>query len=340
MLSLGQVADVNPSIEQYGAVGETLWIVDEEHERPPKETDFQLATFGRVPSRKDSMSNLRINTSASTDFHERYMESEEEPSPSPDSEPESTSSKEEEPRHKVPAASIIEPDAPTESSICEDSKTEIATAVPIMVVGRPKLVDISSLAPMQKRKRMNKQPSSRSLIKHTATHIAAPSGGDGIVVVEEPAKAVTPEEHLPQRKDSLSIPAPDSWLPDDVTIVQEEDDHHLPLEFDLRRPPSYNDYDPYSLDPPRLSPRNSYHSSKKPGSIARARSNTPITSGGNGWKGLSRSLSLAKRQALHRGDQQIAKRPKMIARAADDRGEPVMIPAYPLDESDRKVSRG
>lgn len=306
---------------------EPLWAVEEDYERPHKEMDFPLAPLGKIPSRKESMNKLRINTYPSADLHERYMESEEEPSPSPDTQSESG---EEEPKHKIPAASTTEAAQP---AVIEEYKAEIATAVPIMAVGRPKLVDITNIAPMQKRKRTDKQQLSRSAVKNAASHIAASTRENGPSVAKEATKVVTPEEPIPKRKDSVSVPAPDSWLPDHVTIVQEEDEHYFP-DLELRNPPSYNDYDPYSLDPPRLSPRNSYNSGKKPGSVARARCNTPIPGSNNGWKGLTRSLSIAKRQALHRGDQQVAKKPKMIARAANEREDPLMIPAFHVDEKD------
>lgn len=330
MLAPRQILSVNSSIETNEGMGEPLWAVEEDYEQLQKEMDFPLAPVGRVPSRKDSMNNLRINTYPSSDLHERYMESEEEPSPSPDSDSESY---DQELRHKAPASSISEASEPL---YIEEYKAEIATAVPIMAVGRPKLVDITNLAPMNKRKRTDKMQLSRSAVKNTAARIPATTSENSAVVAQEATKAITPESDLPKRKDSLPALVPESWLPDDVTIVQEENeenDHYFP-DLELRNPPSYNDYDPYSLDPPRLSPRNSYNSGKKPGSVARARnnSNPPIAPNNNGWKGLTRSLSIAKKQALHRGGQQVNKRPKMVARAANEREDPEMIPAFPFDE--------
>ena len=322
-----QLANVKPSIETDEAVNEPLWTLEEAYKEPQQEVDFPLAVLGKVPSRKDSMNNLRINTYTSSDLHERYLESEEEPSPSPDSDFENN---DDQLKHK--AAGTLASDS-SEPMLVEEYKAEIATAVPIMAVGRPKLVDITNLAPMHKRKRTDKPQLSRSVAKIAIARVSTPTSENGPFIVKEATKVATPEDHLPKREDSLSVPAPDSWLPDDVTIVQEEEDHYFP-DLELRNPPSYNDYDPYSLDPPRLSPRNSYNSGKKPGSVARARnnSNPPLVANTNGWKGLTRSLSIAKKQTLHRGDHQVAKKTKMIARAANEREDALVLPEFPYDE--------
>ena len=332
MLAPRQLTGVELSIEPHEAMGEHLWAVEDDYERPQKEMDFPLATLGKVPSRKDSVNNLRINTYPTSDLHERYMESEEEPSPSPSPDSE-TESNDEELKHKAPATSTTET---FEAAPIEESTAEIATAVPIRVVGRPKLVDIVTLAPMHKRKRTDKSILLRSVVKNSAARNSVIIGDKNPALVQEAAKNEISEGNPPKRMDSLSAPAPDSWLPDDVPVLQEvlreEGDHYFP-DLELRNPPSYNDYDPYSLDPPRLSPHNSYNSSKKPGSVARARNNStaPGAMNNNGWKGLTRSLSIAKKQTLHRADHQVTKKPKMIARAANEREETLAIPAFPLD---------
>ena len=325
-----QLASARPSIESSDTLSEPLWIVDEDYERPQKEMDFPPVALSKVPSRKDSMHNLRINTYAKAELPDRYMSSEEETSPSPDSE----TCEEEELKHK--STSIIHGDETseptTEPAITEEYKAEIAVAVPIFV-GRPKLVDITNLAPMHKRKRSAEMPITlRHAVKRATPINPATTDENSPFVAHDATKVITPEQSLPKRKDILPMLAPESWLPDDVTVVQQEEaeDHYFP-DLELRNPPTYKDYDPYSLDPPRLSPRNSYSSKggKKPGSVARARnnSNPPITTN-NGWKGLTRSLSLAKKQTLHRGDHQVAKKPKMIARGADERQQTPVIPAF------------
>ena len=336
-----------PSIENNETMGEPLWAVSEDYERPQKETDFPPLALCRAPSRKESTNNLRINTYMKSDLPDRYLSSEEEPSPSPDSE--TYEEAEEELKHKAClthvdevsesiSESISEPvSEPTaEPSAVEEYKTETAVAVPIFV-GRPKLVDITNLAPMHKRKRAatEKQMLLRSAVKKAASSISIKPDENSPFVMEEAIQNVTPGEELPKRKDSLNMPAPDSWLPDDATLVQEdeEEDHYFP-DLELRKPLSYKDYDPYSLDPPRLSPRNSYSKNgNRPGSVARARNkSSPPMAMNNGWRGLTRSLSIAKRQTLHQGDYQVAKKSKMIARAANERAETPMIPPFPLGE--------
>lgn len=311
-------------------MGDQLWVVDEAYERSGKEMDLPSTTISKVLSKKETKSHLRINTYGEADLYDRYMSSEEEPSPSPDSEAESN---EEELVHKVPET-IVE--ANTEPVTADEYEAETAIAVPILAIGSARLIDITNLAPMHKRKRTDKSVLSRSAAKNAALRMPTVTDENKTSVAPQAKKSVPSEEGLPKRKDSLRSRAPDSWLPDDaVHIVQEEDeeDEHYFPDLELRKAPTYNDYDPYSLSPPRLSPRNSYKStSKKPGSVARARnnSNPPMTMNSGGWKGLTRSMSLAKKQTLHRTDRQISKKPKMIARAANEREEPLMIPAFPF----------
>lgn len=308
-------------------MGDQLWFVDEVSERPEKETGTLSATStGRS---KDTSNHLRINTYSKADFHDRYMSSEEEPSPSPDSDTESNA---EELKHKIPEKVV---EATTEPATVDEYEAEIAIAVPILAMGKPRLVDVTNLAPMHKRKRTEKLLLSRSAVKNAALRMPIVTDGTKPFVALEATKLATPEERILKRKDSNRSLAPDSWLPDHgVHIVQEEeeeDEHYFP-DLELRKAPTYNDYDPYSLSPPRLSPRNSYNSSsKKPGSVARARdhSNPPIIMN-DGWKGFTRSMSLAKKQIRHRADHQISKRPKMIARAANEREEALIIPEFPF----------
>ena len=312
-------------------MGDRLWVVSEVHERLDKETDIPSTATGGLNSKKDTQKHLRINTYSNADLHYRYMSSEEEPSPSPDSD---TEGNQEEFKHTLPQK-IVE--TTTEPVTDDDYEAKIAIAVPIIAM-RPKLVDITKLAPMYKRKRTEGLTLSRSAVKNAAHRVPPVRDGTQPFVAHEIAKVATPDDRVAKRKDSLRSLAPNSWLPDDgVHIVheeEEEDEHYFP-DLELRKAPTYNDYDPYSLSPPRLSPRNSYNTTnKKPGSVARARnnSNPPITMN-SGWKGLTRSMSLAKRQALHRGDHQVSKKPKMIARAANEREETLVIPAFPLGNS-------
>ena len=304
-----------------------LWIVDEAYERSEKGTDLPSTTAGRVSLKKNTQHHLRINTYSKANLHERYMSSEEELSPSPNSDTESNNKKL---KHEVPEKVL---EATIDPVTSDEYEAEVAIAVPIFAMGRPKLVNITKLAPMHKRKRTEKSAFARSAVNNAALRMATVTNGTKPFVALEAAKVATSEERLP-KQDSLRSLAPDSWLPNDsVHIVQEEgqeDEHYFP-DFELRKAPTYDDYDPYSLSPPRLSPRSSYNStSKKPGSVARARnnSNPPITMN-SGWKGLTRTMSLAKKQSPHLADHQVSKRPKMIARGADEREQALVIPAFP-----------
>lgn len=309
-------------------MGDQLWIVDEAYERPEKDTEFSLKTVGNMPPKKDTQKQLRINTYSKVDPHDRYMSSEEEPSPSTYSDTDN----EEDFKHKALEQMV---DTTSELIAADEYEAKIAVAVPIIAM-RPKLVDIINLAPMHKRKRTEKSALPRSAVKNAALRMPIVIDGAKPLVAEA-TKVATPEERLSKRKDSLRSLVPDSWLPDDtVHIVQEEEeeDEHCFPDLELRKAPTYDDYDPYSLRPPRLSPRNSYNTaSKQPGSVARARKNSsPPINMNSGWKGLTRSMILAKKQTLHRTDHQVFKKPKMIARAADEREEPLVIPAFPFGD--------
>lgn len=307
-------------------MGDHLWVLDNAYEKTEKDMELSSTTTGRMSLKKDTPNHLRINTYSKADLHDRYMSSEEEPSPGPDSD---TESNEEELKYNVPekVAEVF-----TEPATIDEYEAHIAIAVPILARGSARLVD---LAPMHKRKRTEKSSQFRVAIKNAALRMPTATDEDKPSVALEATKPVTPDDSLPKRKDSLRSLTTDSWLPEDsVHIVQEEEDEdgqYFP-DLELRKAPTYHDYDPYSLSPPRLSPRNSYNSgSKKPGSVARARnsSNTPMAMN-SGWRGLTRSMSLAKKQTLHRADHQIFKKSKMIARAANEREEPVTIPAFPF----------
>ncbi|KAK4694161.1 hypothetical protein P7C71_g3371, partial [Lecanoromycetidae sp. Uapishka_2] len=320
-----QLAKARPSIENHECTDKHPWIVDEDYETPQKEVDLPSAPLVKIPSKKNSRANLRIDTYTSTGLHARYESSEEEPSPSPDSETEEL-------KHKTPATYS---DYDTESSAGDEYKAEIAVAVPIFV-GRPKLVDITKLAPMYRRKRTAKPMLSRPSMKLAASRLPAIADENSPFVAQEVTMVGNTQDELPKRKDSLSTlgaDAPESWLPDDATAHGEEKEHYFP-DLELRNPPTYTDYDPYSLDPPRLSPRNSYaKSGKKPGSVARARTNSiPPNAMNHGWKGLGRTLSLTKKQTLLHSDHQLVKKPKMIARAANEREEIPTIPAFPFGD--------
>ena len=299
---------------------EHVVIVGDDYEKPQKEMDFPSATHGS-PINSKSRTNLRINTYSKTELHDRYMSSEEEPSPSPHSE----DSYEDELKHKSSAKFEETAELPT----IIDIEAEIAIAVPILALGRPKLVDITNLAPMRKRKqRIPKSQNPHTTFKHHGSRLPAVTDENTPFPANEAAEVVSsppPKANAAlRRKESRPVlTAPESWLPDDAAASAEESS--MP-RLDVRRTPSYHDYDPYSLEPPRLAacPR---------GSVARARGNTdppPTNHHSSGWKGLTRSLSLAKKQHSHR---QMTKKPKMIARGANEREDPLVIPPFPFEET-------
>ncbi|KAI4242294.1 MAG: hypothetical protein L6R42_011055, partial [Xanthoria sp. 1 TBL-2021] len=174
---------------------EHIWLVQEDFEKPQKAMDFPSANLKSKMSRHD----LRISPYSKSDLHERYMSSEEEPSPSPDSsDAESTAS--DELKHKSSSRVL----APTEetpldlSSIESDTTTAIAVAMPIVAYGRPKLIDITNLAPIHKRKRTIKQPvgPSTTMAKQTLTRtISTPRLTENKpFIANEAAEMVLPTE--------------------------------------------------------------------------------------------------------------------------------------------------
>ena len=303
---------------------EHLWAVEEDYEQPQKEMDFPNAKLSRQPPRQKSRNALRINTYPKAELHERYLSSEEEPSPSPSDDIENHDVRVESKSAEASADDVVDLSKVTES------KAEIAIAVPIMALGRPKLIDITNLAPMHKRKRVSQPLAPTSTNKKVASGASRTDVENIPSLARSSTSAYVPERKpvAPRRKDSLPpMKAPESWLPEEEPELLGDREHYFPL--DIRPTPAYRDYDPYSLDPPRLSRTNSPTSTKD---VVRARvnSNPPLIVGGAGWKGLTRSLSLAKRQSMQQS-RQVVKKPKMIARGATEREEMPIIPPFPFE---------
>jgi len=297
-----------------------------------QEMDFRPPSLSKIPSRKPSGKHLRISTYTASDLHERYLSSEEEPSPSPDTDHEDPDAQ----KLKGQSDETAEPhnDETDEPNTTEEFGAKVAIAVPILALGRPKLVDITNLAPMHKRKRSAEKAILRTTIKHKTTFTAVEKDENAPFVTQEAPKIAPPQDYPPRPEESLPDPAPETWLPEEcVHIVHEGDDY--PPQLELRQALTYSDYDPFSLDPPRLSPRNSYSApANNKGSVSRARKASrvpPAMSNHPAFKGLGRSLSMAKKQeAQHpRG---AAKKPKMLARAANERDTP-SIPGFLLNSS-------
>ena len=315
-----QEASARNSTESDETLKEQVIIVGDDYEKPQKEMDFPSVEPRTMSSNHKTRNNLRINTLSKTEMHDRYMSSEEEPSPSPDSE----KSHDEELKHK---SSVRFAEEPSDMFTTGEGQAEIAIAVPILCLGRPKLVDITNLAPIHKRK----QRIPKSQVLHTASKVRTIR--IPVVVDEntpfpahEAAEVVTspPVEifQAPKRRVSRpSLTATASWLPDDETLPS-DDEHYFP-KLDVRRTPSYRDYDPYSLEPPRLT---------APCKVSRARGSSGSPSANlnpSSWKGLTRSLSLAKKQSNH---LQVAKKMKMVARGANEREEMLAIPPFRFED--------
>ena len=311
--------DSTDSIER-----EHLWVVEEDYEQRRKEMDFPTTKLSRQPPQKKSRNTLRINTHPNAELHERYQSSEEEPSPSPS---ETIENHDEPVRHK---SSTGVNDTIDLSKVTE-SKAEIAVAVPIMAIGRPKLIDITNLAPLHKRKRVSQPPAPHSLSKKVTSTSSNMDVENMPSLNRDPTDMFVPKRKpiAPKRQDSLrSFHAPETWLPEEDPEALEADEHYFPL--DVRPTPAYRDYDPYSLEPPRLSRTNSPTSMKE---VVRARvsSNPPLTVKTARFKGLTRSLSLAKRQGAQ-PQRSLVKKPKMVARGANEREDMLTIPPFPFEE--------
>ncbi|KAL8922441.1 MAG: hypothetical protein Q9208_005163 [Pyrenodesmia sp. 3 TL-2023] len=359
---------------------EQIWLVEEDYQKPQKEMDFPSASL----SNKMSHQNLRLNTYSKGDLHDRYMSSEEEPSPSPDSsDAESTHS--EELKHKS-SSRVLGEEAPIDLSILEsDAQTAIAVAMPIVAYGRPKLIDITSLAPMQKRKRAIKQPVAPSstlskqqtltrtrtaeethkpFIANEASEMAVPlekaadiTRKQVIMAASRPLKGEE-QQNGKQRRPPISS-APASWLP-----VEEDAQHHDNTTDDERDswfPSDRDTYEPYNLEP--IQPRQPQHSPifqrKRDNSNPFTIVNTATLGVG---KGLTRTWSIAKKGVGHHGssssasssarassshareerprfeqktyqsvERQITKKPKMVARGANEREEGLVLPPCPFD---------
>lgn len=346
------------STESNEGVKEHLWVVEEDYEKPQKEMDFPSARLGKMPSM------LRINPYAKHDLHDRYLSSEEEVSPSPDD-----GGHVDEEDLKPSAAEIAIDD--TLDTAGEEIQAEIAIAMPILALGRPKLIDITNLAPMHKRKRPAKPLLPHPVPQHhhqsgairasptaaTAAAAAAPvpSAVAPATLATTPPIAVDenysppahrapepmvlpPHARPPLRRKESSIPAPDSWLPDDPLAEGDDERDFFPAVHARSTPAHRHEHEPFAfgLDSPRRVANRSVHRFStrvlEPNDYGSSGSSpvTPTSAGGTpaGWKGLTRSLSLVKR---HSGTQPVSKKPKMIPRGANEREDSPIIPPFPFE---------
>ena len=334
-----------------------LWIVGEEYEKPQNEMDFSSATLGKMPSRSKSRNALRINTYTKQDLHDRYLSSEEEPSPSPDDDGHSYEEELEQSGAEIFADDALDP------SSGEDFKAEIAIAMPILAYGRPKLIDITNLAPMHKRKRPAKPLVPHPVAKSdnggairapatAATPVSPAAAAPPTVVNEnhspsahnatdEPITPASNPRQLLKRKERFSMTGPESWLPIDPPVEDEDERDSCP-NLNFRATAAYRrEYDPFTIGldtSHRLPCRSLRHFSTRvidpddysPTSPLQPTAVTPTSN--TGWKGLTRSLSLAKRNSGSHQPRPVSKKPKMIPRGANEREDSPIIPPFPFED--------
>ncbi|KAI4163693.1 MAG: hypothetical protein LQ342_002727 [Letrouitia transgressa] len=355
------------STDSNGSEKEHIWIVEEDYEKPQKEMDFPPGKLGNKMPRHE----LRINTFSKTDLHDRYLSSEEEPSPSPESSDDNASEQseeeeeeEEELTHKTSSNKLIadSSDQVLDLSTVEplEIAAEIAVAVPIVAYGRPKLIDITNLAPMQKRRRNIKPPVAPSSILTKNGGVAARSippitDENAPFVAHEAEELVIPttsknaamsvRQRMKASQISISS-APDSWLPEDGGPTT-DDEHYFP-DIDavaLQQGP----YNPYSLEQPAaiLSSSNIIITPNTRHSNRRRNNSNPFNAVSTG---LTRTWSLTKKHAQSQrqrqqtqqhhqaGERQLMKKPKMIARGANEREETPVIPPFPFEGSEIAVA--
>ncbi|KAL8851219.1 MAG: hypothetical protein Q9221_003850 [Calogaya cf. arnoldii] len=166
-----------------------------------------------------------------------------------------------------------------------------------------------------------------------------------------------------ERMQSLSrtpSSAPESWLPideegdnyHDAQSTLDERDYHFPSDTEPN-----NDYGPYNLEPMQPSPQRPAHF-PSPSNNRRRNNSNPFTivTPTNLGKGLTRTWSIAKKVGVHHGsfsgapsssfassssagsqhtyqpmERQITKKPKMIARGANEREEAFLVPPCPAE---------
>ncbi|KAL9586645.1 MAG: hypothetical protein Q9212_000780 [Teloschistes hypoglaucus] len=359
-------------------------IYQEDFERPQKEFDFPSARLSSKMPRND----LRINTYSKSDLPERYMSSEEEPSPSPDSsDAESTCS--EELKHKPSTRVLANEEAPIDLAAFEaDVTTEIAVAMPIVAHGRPKLIDISSLAPMQKRKRVIKQPiapSSKHTLVRTISNISSLTADNNPFAANEAAEVIVPDDRafiIAQKQAAMAASrrlkeqqqqllqqqqqasrhrvssAPISWFPEEEeyhTADEERDD-----SFSAAPNNSYDIYEPFPTIAEETTPRSSPSrlSTHSMVTTTRRRNNSNPFSPTTLGKGMARTWSIATKKVHHGSvssssssqitaiyspqyqhqqpdrkiERQLSKKPKMVARGANEREDNLVLPPCPFEE--------
>lgn len=251
------VAACRNSYSSYSSTGsgrnDQLWIVQEngDHHRQ-KTMDFPAPRALPLRSTQKPKKPLQVDTSAKSDLHDRYLSSEEEISPSPHAKFDRVTEK-----SARRAMKETNNDAPFITSLEADVMTGIATIVKIMNVGKPKVIDIPRLAPMQKRRSSNPiqqtlhrahgSVSSTYSMRSTVSSTSAYPANEAIEVhfAEEASKTPLDEiSPLPL----FNLPA----LPQaDLSIAYEASLRDFP-GLHIRPAPRARDYDANVLTSPQL----------------------------------------------------------------------------------------
>ena len=277
-LDLRKAASARTSMDSEDSRKEALWIVREKVEKvekPQQERDFSTSKTSALQSRPRSSYNLRLTTKA--DLHDKYQSDEEEASPSPDDDSDSNddeSLEDDSITYEIHDPIDLDSHSTASSLDSYTSSTNIATSILFFPPPhRPRLIHITRLAPLQKRKRP--PPSSR-----TNSHKRLTSLDENVAYPGPSSSASTASSYhtadLPFRRENheprvTRISQPESWLPMTADEEEEEQEQEQEQEQEMvfsgpyqepeesiyfPEPPSspttYAELDPYSLSPPTL----------------------------------------------------------------------------------------
>ena len=305
-----------------------VWILSDADEHSA-EIHYVPGPLSKRPSRKSSRSNLKISTLSQPDPLERYASSEEEPSPSPVSDTASVCGEDDtdERTQDQEEENEIQFEEKYEQHT-EEFKAEIAIAVPIMAIGRPKLIDIANLAPMHKRKRSNSDKISLArILAKNAIEQTATMPKENVAPSTEQSDAETSPLDSIRTKTSQT---PGSWPVDEEneSVAEEDKDYFRSCNISSL---------PCNLTPltsrPGLSPSNSYTApTKKPGSVARARklARNSSTNSTPMLRSLAKSAVSIKESEAVKPIRQLNKKPKMLPRGPTERSGRSLAPPSPI----------
>lgn len=306
-----------------------IWFVSDADE-PSIDIDYASGPLSEPRSIKGSNSHLLIATASQPDPHERYISSEEEPSPGPDSDIASISDDNDaDERMPVQQEESEVHFEENHEQHTEDFKAEVAVAVPIMAMGRPKLIDITSLAPMHKRKRSDsdKMPMSRTVAKNTVGQAATMPKDTA------PLSTVAPNAMNNQSdptETTKKLRAPGSWPDEEENDSVAEEDKGYYRDCCMRSLSS--DLAPI-ISRPKLSPNNSYAAPpKRPGSVARARklARNASTNSTPALRSLSKPSLPVRAPEMTKPIRQLNKKPKMLPRGPTERSGSLLVPPSPV----------